>query len=132
VVIFSKDDVKCRDVALRYGFKNVWTATDVNANFPSIWPFRHDHPKDFKKLTPDQKIDAALVFNDPAYDPLSALSDCSDWGRDIQIIIDLALSPDGTFAGTPRLAKQNRSGTGTAIVLSAYALLQFVLTLATT
>jgi hypothetical protein len=66
-VIFSKDDVKCRDVALRYGFQNVWTATDVNANFPSLWPFRHDHPKEFKKLSPDQRIDAALVFNDPAY-----------------------------------------------------------------
>jgi len=67
VVIFSKDDVKCRSVAERYGFKNVWTATDVNANFPDLWPFRNDHPEAFKELAPDQQIDAALVFNDPAY-----------------------------------------------------------------
>lgn len=67
VVIFSKDEVKCRNVAERYGFQNVWTATDVNANFPDLWPFRNDHPEDFKKLAPDQPIDAALVFNDPAY-----------------------------------------------------------------
>ena len=66
VIIFSKDDVKCRSVAERYGFQNVWTPTDVNANFPDLWPFRNDHPKDYKKLAPDQKIDAALVFNDPA------------------------------------------------------------------
>jgi ribonucleotide monophosphatase NagD (HAD superfamily) len=67
VVIFSKDEGKCRTVAERYGFQNVWTATDVNANFPDLWPFRNDHPEDFKKLAPDQRIDAALVFNDPAY-----------------------------------------------------------------
>jgi ribonucleotide monophosphatase NagD (HAD superfamily) len=66
VVIFSKDDIKCRSVAERYGFQNVWTATDVNANFPDLWPFRHDHPEGFKKLEPHQAIDAALVFNDPA------------------------------------------------------------------
>jgi len=70
VVIFSKDDEKCRSVAETYGFKNVWTATDVNANFPHLWPFRHDHPKEFKELDPDTQIDAALVFNDPAYSRL--------------------------------------------------------------
>jgi hypothetical protein len=47
-------------------------------------------------------------------------TDHSDWGRDTQIMIDLALSPDGTFGNTTRLAKQNRDGTGTAIILSAY------------
>ena len=71
VVIFSMDDVKCRSVAERYGFQNVWTARDVNANFPDLWPFRDDHPTEFKKLSPDQQIDAALVFNDPAYVQLS-------------------------------------------------------------
>lgn len=111
--------MKCRDVAERYGFKNVWTPTDVNANFPSLWPFRNDHPAEFKKLTPETKIDAALVFNDPAYVPLLP-TNCSDWGRDTQIMVDLALSPDGTFGNTTRLAKQNRDGTGTALILSAY------------
>ena len=61
--------MKCRSVAERYGFQNVWTATDVNANFPDLWPFRNDHPEEFKEIAPDQPIDAALVFNDPAYVP---------------------------------------------------------------
>ena len=67
VVIFSKDEENARGVATRYGFQNVWTATDVNANFPDLWPFRSDLPKEFKKLDPETKIDAALVFNDPSY-----------------------------------------------------------------
>lgn len=111
MVIFSKDDVKCRTVAERYGFQNVWTATDVNANFPDLWPFRDDHPENFKKLSPDQPIDAALVFNDPA-----------DWGRDSQIIVDLVLSPDKTFGNKTRLERQARDGSGTAVILSAYSL----------
>ena len=48
----------------------MWTATDVNANFPDLWPFKSDHPKEFKRLPPDTKIDAALVFNDPQYNVL--------------------------------------------------------------
>jgi hypothetical protein len=44
---------------------------------------------------------------------------CSDWGRDTQIIVDLVLSPDRTFGNKTRLAKQARDGTGTAIILSA-------------
>jgi ribonucleotide monophosphatase NagD (HAD superfamily) len=67
VVVFSKDEEKCRDVAERYGFRNVWTATDVNANFPDLWPFRSDHPEDYKPIYQNQTFDAALVFNDPAY-----------------------------------------------------------------
>ena len=67
VVIFSKNDTKCRQVAEHYGFKNVWTPTDINANFPDLWPFRSDHPQEFKKIHPSTPIDAVLVFNDPAY-----------------------------------------------------------------
>jgi len=66
VLIFSKDDQKCRQVAERYGFKNVFTPTDINANFPDIWPFRNDHPAEFRKMDQNQRIDAAMVFNDPA------------------------------------------------------------------
>ena len=43
----------------------------------------------------------------------------SDWGRDTQIIMDLALSPDRTFGNKSRLAIQARDGTGAAIILSA-------------
>jgi len=43
----------------------------------------------------------------------------SDWGRDTQIIVDLALSPDRTFGNKSRLAVQARDGSGTAIILSA-------------
>lgn len=43
-----------------------------------------------------------------------------DWGRDTQIIVDLALSPDRTFGNRSRLEKQARDGTGAAIILSAY------------
>ena len=49
--------------------------------------------------------------------------DDSDWGRDTQIIVDLALSPDRTFGNKSRLAKQARDGTGATIIFSAYPLL---------
>ena len=50
-------------------------------------------------------------------------TDNSDWGRDTQIIVDLALSPDRTFGNRTRLEKQARDGTGAAIILSAYPFL---------
>jgi hypothetical protein len=43
----------------------------------------------------------------------------SDWGRDTQIIVDLALSPDRTFGNKTRLPVQARDGSGVAIILSA-------------
>jgi len=47
-------------------------------------------------------------------------ADNSDWGRDIQIICDLVLSPDKTLFSKTRLDKQARDGSGTAVILSAY------------
>ena len=54
--------------------------------------------------------------------------DYSDWGRDTQIIVDLALSPDRTFGNRTRLEKQARDGTGAAIILSAYNFLPYNVT----
>jgi hypothetical protein len=42
-----------------------------------------------------------------------------DWGRDTQIIVDLALSPDRTFGNRSRLSVQARDGSAAAIILSA-------------
>jgi len=107
-------------VAEHYGFKNIWTPTDINANFPDLWPFRTDHPEEFKQIEPDTQVDAVLVFNDPAYVPTKVPINGSDWGRDSQIIVDLVLSPDRTFGNVLRLDKQNRNGTGVHVIFSAY------------
>ena len=55
----------------------------------------------------------------PRMVPSGRLLNKSDWGRDTQIIMDLALSPDRTFGNKSRLAIQARDGTGAAIILSA-------------
>jgi ribonucleotide monophosphatase NagD (HAD superfamily) len=94
VLIFSKDDKKCRHVAERYGFENVFTPTDINANFPDIWPFRLDHPTEFKKMDRNQVIDAAMVFNDPAY---------STSGQRLTIVTGAAIRRSSSTWSYPRI-----------------------------
>ncbi|KAL2223149.1 putative HAD superfamily hydrolase [Thermoascus aurantiacus ATCC 26904] len=97
VLVVGGEGDNCRQVAYRYGFKNVITPGDILTAYPSIWPFSKvfvDYYKQFAKPLPKPidlnnpanglKIDAILVFNDPR-----------DWGLDIQIIMDILLSSQG-------------------------------------
>lgn len=100
LVIGGRGD-KCRQVALKYGFKNVLTTADILMGYKKIWPFNQiflsyyesNHcplplPINLEDLSKSLKIDAILVLNDPR-----------DWALDIQIIIDLLLSHKG-YLGT--------------------------------
>ncbi|KAF2747591.1 cat eye syndrome critical region protein 5 precursor [Sporormia fimetaria CBS 119925] len=97
ILVLGGDEDKCRDVALRYGFKTVVTPGDIFAAYPSIWPFSahmleyyrgfaRPLPAPIDPAHPDRslKIDAVFVFNDPR-----------DWGLDTQIIKDVLLSRAG-------------------------------------
>ncbi|KZT38048.1 HAD-superfamily hydrolase [Sistotremastrum suecicum HHB10207 ss-3] len=78
-----------KDVAHGYGFKRVYTSHDLLRIVPGIWPFSStSSPSSSSTSTyPDipylpKPISAIFVFHDPR-----------DWGRDIQIILDVLRSP---------------------------------------
>ncbi|CAG8542209.1 9963_t:CDS:10 [Paraglomus brasilianum] len=82
----------CRQVAIEYGFKNVVIPTDIFAWNPSIWPFgslNEEHLREAKKVDFSREpIEAIMMFNDSR-----------DWGRDLQIMLDVLRSKDG-YIGT--------------------------------
>ncbi|KAL3474177.1 HAD-like domain-containing protein [Aspergillus californicus] len=97
VMVVGGDGNRCREVAERYGYKNVITPGDIIMANPSIWPFAFmDYYKTFARPLPHTgdpsdptkglKIDAILVFNDPR-----------DWALDAHIIVDLLLSSQGVM-----------------------------------
>ncbi|KAI1211829.1 putative HAD superfamily hydrolase [Annulohypoxylon truncatum] len=91
ILVTGSDAAKCRDIAERYGFKNVIIPADILAAQPTIWPFeplmKEVYAATARPLpSPNPKIDAIFVFNDPR-----------DWALDIQIIADLLLSQQGVL-----------------------------------
>ncbi|KAL5343348.1 aspartyl-tRNA synthetase [Aspergillus crustosus] len=99
VLVVGGDGGRCREVAERYGFKNVVTPGDIFKANPSIWPFSKgfsnyyetfarpiDHTGDPSDATKGLKVDAILVFNDPR-----------DWALDAHVIIDVLLSSHGVL-----------------------------------
>jgi HAD superfamily hydrolase (TIGR01456 family) len=91
ILITGSDAAKARTIAEAYGFKNVITPADILTAHPTIWPFE-PLLEDLYAATsrplpsPQPKIDAMFVFNDPR-----------DWALDIQIIMDLLLSEKGVL-----------------------------------
>ncbi|KAI8923782.1 HAD-like domain-containing protein [Entophlyctis helioformis] len=86
VLVVGKNS--CKDVALSYGFRRPVHPDDVFAWNPAMWPFKS--PAGIEKCDIDfskEPISAVLVFHDSR-----------DWGRDIQIIIDLMRSKGGFLA----------------------------------
>ncbi|EPQ27891.1 uncharacterized protein PFL1_04635 [Pseudozyma flocculosa PF-1] len=79
-----------RRVMHQYGFNNVFTTHDLHAYAPAAWPFTkvapeqlpHIRKEDFSKI----QFAAVLVFHDSR-----------EWGRDIQLIIDVLRSNNGVF-----------------------------------
>ncbi|KAI8911657.1 putative mitochondrion protein, partial [Gorgonomyces haynaldii] len=84
----------CLDVAKHYGFNKIFTSQDVVGWDPRIYPLlktsqSKSHPIDFK-----EPVAAVLI-----------MAESSDWGRDIQVILDLMRSQDGVI-GTFQSEKQ--------------------------
>ncbi|KAJ9603820.1 hypothetical protein H2200_012006 [Cladophialophora chaetospira] len=98
IMVVGGEGGRCRDVAERYGFKNVVTPGDIYAAHPEIWPFSKPFqqsyyssfarplPRPINPASPADslKIDAVFVYNDPR-----------DWGLDMQVILDVMLSHRG-------------------------------------
>lgn len=98
ILVVGGEYGRCRDVAERYGFKNVVTPGDIYAAHPEIWPFsrpfQQSYYASFARALPQPinptsphdslKIDAVFVYNDPR-----------DWGLDMQVILDVMLSHRG-------------------------------------
>ncbi|KAI0971938.1 HAD-like domain-containing protein [Xylaria arbuscula] len=105
ILITGSDPAKSRLIAEAYGFRSVITPADILAAHPTIFPFESPLLKDRHAATvrplptPNPKISAIFVFNDPR-----------DWAVDTQIILDLLLSQDGVL-GTYS-PKNGRGGGG--------------------
>ncbi|KAH9909658.1 HAD-like domain-containing protein [Xylariomycetidae sp. FL2044] len=88
VLVVGGVGYKCREVAEKYGFKDIVVPNDIVAWDPSIAPYREftayeaamSKPRDFSKCN----IEAILVF-----------SDSRDYATDMQIIMDLLRSKNG-------------------------------------
>lgn len=91
ILITGSNAEKSRLIAEAYGFRSVITPADILAAHPKIFPFEpllktHYAVTARPLSTPNPKIDAIFVFNDPR-----------DWALDTQIIMDLLLSEGGVL-----------------------------------
>ncbi|KAI0850738.1 HAD-superfamily hydrolase [Daldinia vernicosa] len=91
VLVTGSDAAKCRVIAERYGFRHVIIPADILAAHPTVFPFNPLMAELYAKTarplpSPDPKIDAIFVFNDPR-----------DWALDSQLIVDLLMSKDGVL-----------------------------------
>ncbi|KAN0064364.1 hypothetical protein ACQY0O_002560 [Thecaphora frezii] len=79
-----------RKVMQAYGFNNVFTIHDLHAYAPAAWPFTKVSPEQIPHLRVENfskiQFAAVLVFHDSR-----------EWGRDIQLIIDVLRSNNGVF-----------------------------------
>ncbi|RHZ68676.1 hypothetical protein Glove_294g162 [Diversispora epigaea] len=87
LIVGGKND-NCRIVAENYGFKKVVLPSDILAWNPSIWPFSEVREDDLrwirKRNFSNVKIEAVMVFHDSR-----------NWGRDLQITLDVLRSKEG-------------------------------------
>ncbi|RIA84113.1 HAD-like domain-containing protein [Glomus cerebriforme] len=84
----------CRRVAESYGFNRVVIPDDIIAWDPSIWPF--------KKLTQEElKLTRNIDFSKEPIKAIMMFHDSRDWGRDLQITLDVLKSKEG-YIGTSK------------------------------
>ncbi|GAA5991001.1 hypothetical protein JCM5350_002006 [Sporobolomyces pararoseus] len=80
----------CRQIAETYGFKHAYIPADVLRWRPSIWPYH--------KLTEEEMAYSRDVdFSTIPFAAVLIFHDSRDWGRDIQLTLDLVRSRDGVF-----------------------------------
>lgn len=91
VLVVGGENYQCREVAKKYGFKDIIVPNDIVAALPTLSPLkefftdeqrRTSNPRDFSKV----RIEAILVF-----------SDSRDYATDLQIIMDLLQSENGVL-----------------------------------
>ncbi|GAA5897469.1 uncharacterized protein JCM6883_006710 [Sporobolomyces salmoneus] len=80
----------CRQIAEAYGFKHAYTPADVMRWRPSVWPY---HKLTEEELAYSRDVDFSTI-------PFAAVlifHDSRDWGRDVQLVLDLVRAKDGVF-----------------------------------
>ncbi|KAJ3126974.1 hypothetical protein HK098_006941 [Nowakowskiella sp. JEL0407] len=93
VLVVGKDD--CKEVALSYNFKSPILTQEIHSKNRSLWPHS---PIDPPSNTFVQHNDPSLpqILKNP-FSCILIFHDPRNWGRDLQITIDLLLSQDGVF-----------------------------------
>lgn len=96
ILVLGGYDNGIRDLAKNYGFRKVFTSSDIMQHFKHVHPFpemtRLQHSENAVKTTgtppgvKGEEIAAILVWSSPR-----------DWCLDLQVIHDLLLSSNGTF-----------------------------------
>ncbi|GAA5825149.1 hypothetical protein JCM10212_006274, partial [Sporobolomyces blumeae] len=80
----------CRQIAETYGFKHAYIPADVLRWNPSIWPYH--------KLTPEEMAYSREAdFSKIEFAAVLVFHDSRDWGRDIQLVLDLVRAERGVF-----------------------------------
>lgn len=99
VLVLGGINDSVRKVAEGYGFKKAYTALDVHASNPSVFPFH--------RMTPEE-LTAAKPFPLPntAFRAVFVFCDSRNWGLDIQVMIDVLRAEDGVI-GAPYRAKDD-------------------------
>ncbi|KAK0527549.1 hypothetical protein OC834_004380 [Tilletia horrida] len=81
---------RARDVMQGYGFQDVYTAHDLLASAPSAWPF--------SSLSDAHKAEVRRAdFSQVNFAAIMVFHDSRDWGRDIQLIVDIIRARNGVF-----------------------------------
>ncbi|BGP18599.1 hypothetical protein JCM10213_004232 [Rhodosporidiobolus nylandii] len=90
VLVVGGNGDRCRRVAEAYGFKHAYIPADVIAWAPSIWPYH--------KLTETERTYIKEAdFSAIPFAAVLVFHDSRDWGRDIQLALDLVRAQDGVF-----------------------------------
>lgn len=101
VLVVGGPGVKARQVALDYGFKNVFTPVDIVRANPSIWPWQRYSSQQIDSWGLDPSVSKFYGESAVPFDRILVFNDPRDLGTDMQIVLDLLNSQDG-FLGTRR------------------------------
>lgn len=80
----------CRRVAEAYGFKQAYIPADVLAWKPAVWPY---HKVTEEEWTYVRQAD----FSSISFAAVLVFHDSRDWGRDLQLVLDLVRADSGVF-----------------------------------
>ncbi|ORY92158.1 HAD hydrolase [Syncephalastrum racemosum] len=84
VLVVGGKDRSCYEVAKGYGFNDVVIPDDIHQWDPTVWPFRASERNSAVDIKGDMQFNAVLMFHDSR-----------DWGRDLQIVMDVLYADQG-------------------------------------
>ncbi|BGP26418.1 cardiolipin synthase [Rhodotorula toruloides] len=97
VLVVGGIEDRCRRVAEAYGFKHAYIPADVLAWKSSVWPY-------YKLTEHEWTYVKHADFSHVSFAAILVFHDSRDWGRDVQLVLDLVRAKDGVF-GTSKNPK---------------------------